>query len=264
MVKWDANDYSRHSAAQQQWASELIAKLSLTGKERVLDIGCGDGKITAAIAELLPDGLVVGTDISPEMISFAQQAFPRASHSNLSFAVMDASRMDYHEQFDVVFSNAALHWIVDHKPVIRGIANALVVGGRCLLQMGGKGNAQHIIETIKSGYCHQCWGKYFEDMEFPYGWYATEDYEPWLIQTGMKPIRVQLLHRDMTQQGAVGLASWIRTTWLPYTQRLPEEQRDEFVNAVVETYLRSYPLDEQGTAHVAMVRLEVEAVKPAS
>ena len=77
----------------------------------------------------------------------------------------------------------------------------------------------------------------------------------------MKPERVELLPKDMKLQGRDGLTGWIRTTWLPYTQRLPIDLRDLFVMEMADRYLESYPLDEAGVAHLKMVRLEVQANK---
>ena len=111
---WNAADYHTSSPAQYLWAQELIAKLGLSGNERVLDIGCGDGKVTAEISRHLPGGNVTGVDNSPEMIRFACDHFPWTEYRNLSFVSMDARGLSYLEEFDVVFSNAALHWITDH------------------------------------------------------------------------------------------------------------------------------------------------------
>ena len=74
--KWDALDYAKSSSAQQQWARELIGKLQLKGDETLLDIGCGDGKVTAEIAACLPMGSVLGVDSSAEMIALAQSQYP--------------------------------------------------------------------------------------------------------------------------------------------------------------------------------------------
>lgn len=141
---WDAADYAQSSFPQKQWAGELISKMHLTGRERVLDIGCGDGRISAALAVCVPDGSVTGCDCSPEMICFARGQFPARKYPNLSFVEGDATDLRFPEQFDVVFSNAALHWIYDHGPVLAGISRALVSGGRMIVQMGGKGNAAGI------------------------------------------------------------------------------------------------------------------------
>ena len=262
MVKWDAADYSKNSAAQQSWANELIGKLALVGGERVLDIGCGDGKITAEIARLARGGRVVGVDKSEEMIRFASEAFSQDEFPNLSFRVMDASALDFDSDFDIIFSNATLHWVLDHGPVMRGVARALRPGGRCLLQMAGKGNASAFFDSVlASGPVVERWGHHWAGVQFPYGFYSPEEYRPWVEAAGLRPIRIELFPRDMTQEGIEGLAGWMRTTWLPYTHRIPEDEREEFVREAVERYVSMHPLDEDGLAHVAMSRLEVEAVK---
>jgi len=259
--QWNASDYAKNSFQQQQWARELIGKLNLRGNERLLDIGCGDGKITAEIASCLPGGQVVGIDNSNEMINLAKGRYSSQTYSNLHFQVEDASRLPFYDEFDVVFSNAALHWVVDHLPVLQGIARGLKCGGKILLQMGGKGNAADVISIIDGMIQSKEWSMYFDGFGFPYGFYGPDDYQVWLNNVGLKPIRVELIPKDMVHQGRIGLSSWIRTTWLPYTQRLPESRRKDFIGEFVDTYMREFPEDDQGFVHVRMMRLEVEAVK---
>ncbi len=98
-------------------------------------------------------------------------------------------------------------------------------------------------------------------MTFPYGFYAPDEYIPWLREAGLAPVRVELLPRDITQPGTDGLAGWLRTTWLPFIERIPVNERDDFIAESAAAYLARYPLDDHGLAHVPMVRLEVEAVK---
>lgn len=264
MIKWDAVDYSRNSSAQLAWARELIGKLELSGSERVLDIGCGDGKVTAEIARMVPGGIVVGIDKSEDMIGLASASFPGDEWPNLSFARGDASRLGFCEDFDVVFSNATLHWVVDHAPILRGVARALKPRGRALLQMGGRGNAAGILGVVEEFCVSGRWAKYFAGITNPYGFYGPEEYSQWLSHAGLRTVRVELIRKDMAQQGKEGLAGWFRTTWLPYTQCVPEHLRDEFVGEVVERYIERHPADKDGTVHVQMVRLEVEAVRQAS
>ena len=112
---WNAADYAANSAVQQTWARELIARLNLRGDEHVLDVGCGDGKVTAEIARAVPRGSVSGVDASAEMIAFARKTFPPAKIPNLKFQICDARKIRFRAtQFDLVFSNAALHWVDDH------------------------------------------------------------------------------------------------------------------------------------------------------
>ena len=190
--QWDAGDYAGHSQAQLGWAKELIIKLQLVGTESLLDIGCGDGKITAEIAGYLKDGRVVGIDNSEEMLALAGEKFPPGTYPNLSFRKQDVRALSYSEEFDVVFSNAALHWVIDHKPVLKGIYQSLKSGGSVIVQAGGKGNASQVVEVIDDVMKRNKWEPYFENFVFPYGFYSPEEYEPWLKNAGFDVITLEL------------------------------------------------------------------------
>jgi trans-aconitate 2-methyltransferase len=258
---WDAKDYAEHSLTQQTWARELISKLKLNGYESMLDIGCGDGKITAEIAGHLPHGAVVGVDSSKEMIELSRENFTRDKYPNLSFQVADARELAFHEQFDIVFSNAALHWIKDHRPVIAGIQKGLKPGGRALLQMGGKGNAEEILSILEEMMPEKEWSRYFSNFAFSYGFYNSEEYTIWISEAGLHPVRVELIPKVMSYDKRDGLTGWVRTTWLPYLEQLPEQRREEFITQLIDKYIDRHPTDNEGKIHVNMMRLEVEALK---
>ena len=259
---WDAKDYAKNSHNQLQWAKELIPKLKLKENEALLDIGCGDGKITVELAKNLPKGRAVGIDSSAQMIQLAQNNFPKQNYPNLDFQLIDARKLAFKNEFDVVFSNAVLHWIVDQKPVLQGVRRSLKPGGRLLFQMGGKGNAQTIISLLSDLLAENPWKQFFRGFKFPYGFFNAEEYRDFLFEAELKPLRVELISKDMKHAGVEGLAGWIRTTWLPYTERLPAEKRDLFVEEIMRRYLKNHPADADGTVHLGMVRLEVEATKP--
>ncbi len=260
---WNAEDCKRHSKGQQKWARELIARLKLKGTEDILDIGCGDGKVTAEIASYVPNGSVVGIDNSTSMIEIAKENCPTGKHPNLSFILMGATSLSFHEQFDIVFSNASLHWVKNHRPVLEGLYRSLKPKGRVVLEMGGKGNAEDVVSVLRDLQQSQVWRQYFSDFEFPYGFHGSYEYSQWLKESSLEPERVELIQKDMEHDGESGLAGWIRTTWMPFTERIPEDQRDQFINELVSAYIQQVPLDTKGKAHVAMVRLEVEAIKNA-
>ena len=261
MYQWNAEEYQASSANQKEWAIELLSKLDLKESDRVLDIGCGDGEITALIAQKVPRGCAVGIDSSSDMVELARNRFPPEEYPNLSFLLRDATAIDFPEGFDAVFSNACLHWVKDHVAVLEGIRRALKPCGRMLLQMGGRGNAAPILQTLDRIIKEDTWSRFFQDLSFPYAFYGPEEYRQWLEDLGFRIVRVELLPKDMIHEGKKELAAWIRTTWLPYTQRVPELLRDEFVLEVVDRYSREYPPDGYGSIHVSMVRLEVEAEK---
>ena len=260
-AKWNAADYAANSAVQQTWARELIARLSLRGDEHILDVGCGDGKVTAELARAVPRGCVTGTDASEEMIAFATAAFPRQKKSNLKFQVMDARHLAFAGQFDLVFSNAALHWVDDHQAILRGASAALKSGGRLVVSGGGKGNAHDVFLALRPEMRLKKWREFFRRMPSPYHFYAPADYEKWLPKSGFKIQKVLLAPKDAPYAGAAGFATWLRTTWIPYAQRVPENLREEFIAAVTSRFLAKHPPDPSGQVRVRMVRLEIDAIK---
>lgn len=261
MYKWNAGDYQKNSSIQLKWGRELIKKLQLSGSEYVLDLGCGDGKITAEIAAVVKNGKATGIDSSPGMISLACQTFRAADYLNLRFVLMDMRELNFTDEYDVVFSNAALHWVSDHQSVLRGISRSLRKHGRMLLQMGGRGNVADMMSVVISITRQPRWYNYFKEFVPPYSFYGVEEYNEWLPEAGLKPQRVELLGKDLVQQGKDGLTAWFRTTWHPFIQLLPEIEQQEFINQAIDTFMAAHPPDASGTVHLAAVRLEVEAEK---
>ena len=256
---WDARDYAANSSAQAQWAGELIAKLHLRGDESVLDVGSGDGRITAELARRVPGGSVLGIDSSREMVALAGGSFPRDHHPTLEFREMDAARIELPDRFDVAFSSATLHWVSDHEAVLGGVRACLHTGGRLLFQMGGRGNARDVSAAMEEVTRSSRWSKWFQGFRSPYSFHGPEQYEAWLPAHGFRARRVELIPKDMDHDGIGGLRGWLRTTWFPYSNRVPAADREAFWDEVLATYLAAFPIDFAGRTHVAMVRLEVEA-----
>jgi trans-aconitate 2-methyltransferase len=254
---WNPEDYARHSDGQMQWARELRSRLVLRGDEAILDVGCGDGRITADFASALPAGRVVGIDSSEEMIAYAARTY--RDIPNLSFICQDARTFAVGQGFDVVFSNATLHWFADHRSFLHAAQRALRPDGRLMISCGGKGNAADMVRVFSELAESARWRSYFGDFRAPYFFYGTDDYEPWLREAGFAIDRLELVPKDMVHKDADGLAGWIRTTWMTLTDYIPEDQRDEFIHDIVRNYLKRFPPDAAGLTHVHMVRLEVEA-----
>jgi trans-aconitate 2-methyltransferase len=139
MTEWNAAEYSRRSSLQEAMAQEVLALLDLKGAERILDVGCGDGKITAEIASRAPRGSVVGVDPSRDMISFAQGHFGPATRPNLRFEVADARCLPFKDEFELVVSFNSLHWVPEQDVALGSIHSALISGGRAQLRLVAKG-----------------------------------------------------------------------------------------------------------------------------
>ncbi len=260
MYTWDPSIYERSSSAQYQWAIDALSELEIRGDERILDIGCGDGKITAYISQLVPDSYVTGIDISDEMIAFAKHRHPEDIFKNLRFRRGDALQLDFNEEFDIVLSFACLHWVQDHITVLRGIRKSLVPGGKTLLQCGGRGNAAQLLDVTSEVIEEEPFAPYFENFAFPYFFYTPEDYDEWLEAAGLHKISVKLIPKDMIQKEPRDLEAFIRATWLPYLKRLPHDLQPQLVKEIARRYIERYPANDQGI-HVRMVRLQALAEK---
>lgn len=231
------------------------------GDERVLDVGCGDGRLTAELARRVPRGAVLGIDSSAEMIAHASNAHPPSRFPNLMFLQMDACSIELTREHDLVFSNAALHWVPDHQSFLRGAAGALRPGGRLVVSCGGKGNAGEVFAALKAEMRMPSWRGFFKRLEKAYYFHSDTEYRRWLPAAGFDPGRIQLVPKDAVHESVEAFAGWLRTTWMPYTQRVPEGRRGEFISAVVRRYLEKHPADSSGAVRVRMVRLELEAVR---
>ncbi|MDD5093251.1 MAG: methyltransferase domain-containing protein [Dehalococcoidia bacterium] len=258
-MDWNPEDYARNSGAQLAWAREFISRLNLAGNEALLDVGCGDGKVTAEFATVVPQGFVLGIDSSSAFIDYARLHYPPSLYPNLQFEQMDARELAHTRRFDVIFSNATLHWVEDHRAFLLGCARLLKPQGRLIISCGGQGNAADVFAVIDELIREPRWAPHFEDFSFPYFFYSPSKYERWLTEAGFHPMRLELVEKDMTHHGREGLAGWIRTTWMPYTHRVPADKREKFIFECVDGYLKKHPVDKLWCSHVKMVRLEVEA-----
>jgi trans-aconitate methyltransferase len=256
---WNAEDYAKNSQCQLQLGEELIEKLSLTGSESLLDIGCGDGKISAKLSKILKKGEVVGIDASENMINLASKEFSNDKFQNLTFYRMDAEEINFSKKFDIAFSNACLHWVKDHGGVLRKVHACLKPKSRILFQMGGRGNVYEVLNAVKLVINKSDWSKYFDNFVTPYYFYDIKDYEIWLSENNFKPLRLELTKKNIKHAGEESFKGWLRTTWFPFTDCLPETLRETFLDEVSESYKIDHPTDESGNINVKMVRLEVEA-----
>jgi len=157
---WNPEDYAKNSDAQLKWAQDLRQKLNFQGDESVLDVGCGDGKITADFSAALPKGQVVGVDSSPAMIAYATRTYVASQYPNLAFDCVDARSLNFDREFDLCFSNATLHWVDDHQSFLDGAIRALRSGGRLVTSCGGEGNALDVLQVFSTLVSSESWKDY--------------------------------------------------------------------------------------------------------
>lgn len=263
MQQWNPSDYEKNSSAQEKAALAVLSKLDLKGDEHILDIGCGDGKITLQMAAMVPHGQVLGIDSSKEMIAFARNRIPSSPYPNLSFETGDALNLNYNNEFDLITSFACLHWVKDHLAVLKGIERSLKPGGRMIIQCSGRsdGAEGNIFDLTRAVIRSEMWSRYFRGYSNPHGIYGPEEYHAWLDQAGLEELKADLTIKDLVLPGRAGLEGFIRTTWLSVTERIPEEMRPQFIREISDRYLERHPLKDR-LAYVGMGVLEVAARRP--
>jgi len=261
--KWDPVDYHEHSYPQYAFALGLLERLRLNGDERVLDVGCGDGKVTAELATRVPHGSVLGIDASPNMLAFAQAMFPTSAHPNLSFRYGDAAQLAFHREFDVVVAFASLHWVKDLRNALRGIKDSLAPGGRFAAQLVAKKYATAEIKSPlhrarREVMGRPAWRTYFEGFEQRRA-YSAEEYERLLSDAGFVLRRFTFVTEEAIHPDADALKGYARSTWHRYTDRIPAQKRDALLNEVVQRCIELSPADRSGLIRVRASMLEVEA-----
>lgn len=240
MTEWNANDYYKQSSLQQVMAQEQLNLLTLAGTERILDVGCGDGKITAAIAAKVPGGSVVGVDPSQDMIAFAIKHFGSVAHVNLRFEVADARRLPFREEFDLVVSFNALHWVPEQKPALEGIRAALKPGGRAVLRQVSEGARKSLEDVIEEVFQEAPWIGHFGNQKRsrPYVHFTPEAYRSLAEQCGLRVERLDMKDEAWDFKTREAFVAFARVTFVEWTRFFPEESCLEFITAVLDRYQR--------------------------
>ncbi len=248
-MQWDAQRYVSEAGFVPAMARDLIDVLAPRAGERILDLGCGDGALTALLAAA--GARVLGIDSSPEQIGIAVGR-------GLDALVMDAGKLPFEAQFEAVFSNAALHWMLDADVVARGIFRSLKPGGRLVAEMGGAGNVASIVAALEAALRRR------DINPAPLNpWYfPTPAQHAGLLEGAGFSVR-QLQYFKRPTPFARDVGDWLSLMAVPFLGVLPAGMaRKQLVDEVRET-LQPTLLDPDGVWQLDYVRLRFVAEKPA-
>jgi trans-aconitate 2-methyltransferase len=238
MTEWDAKAYSERNALQKWLADSHLAQLPRDGTERVLDIGCGDGKISAEIARRLPSGSVLGVDPSTRMVAFAKAHFAGPEHPNLAFAVGDAAALPYRGEFDLIVSFNALHWVRDQGAALRGIRDALKPTGRAFLEFVPQGPRQSIEDVIEETCRAERWARYFVNHTAPYVHLTPEQFGELASANGLRIERLERELKTWDFRSRQAFADWAAVGCVAWTDRISQHERPAFIDDVLDRYGR--------------------------
>jgi len=249
--RWSSADYARNAAFVPALGEAVLRLLAPQPGELILDLGCGDGALTERIVEAGAN--VIGIDSSEEMVEAARAR-------GIDAFVADAEAMDVGRfgQFDAVFSNAALHWMVDADAVASGVFKALKAGGRFVGEMGGEGN----LATLRGALRDELTGRGYAMPEKDPAWYAgVEEFTRLYCVAGFSEVRAELIARPTPLPG--GIADWVKTfrAGVMDLAMVPEWERDD-IAAAIEARVAPALRTADGTCCADYVRLRFAMRRP--
>lgn len=255
---WNGEDYAKNSSSQKEAASDLLKHVSIKGDERILDVGCGDGKITAEIAQKYPGTILEGIDISTSMIEFARTKFPTETIPNLQFRLLNGQDLDYPGNIDLILSFTALQWIPSHSQFLDRAHASLKTGGILAISMPLE-PPKALDQAVQEIMAQPEWAPYFKDFSTGWNFVNQQEYKQLLTEKGFVTTRYAIvLQKDVfpSRQAFEGFLTQI----FPYLRPLPSDLKKPFLTLVIDRFLEleSFP---RGEVHWKFPRLEVIATK---
>lgn len=255
--EFDGKRYQDSSAHQKEWGARLIGEFDLCGKERILDLGCGDGALTARLAELVPSGEVIGIDASQGMIDTARQHEAR----NLRFLLMDINKMPFSWEFDLLFSNATLHWILDHRSLLEKAHRALRAGGALRFNFAGEGNCSRFFTVIREAMARPEFSRCFSDFQWPWYMPTVEEYQRLMVHSPFREVRVWGENADRFFPDEEAMIKWVdQPSLVPFLACVNQADKADFRRFVVKGMIAA-TRQEDGRCFETFRRINVSAGK---
>lgn len=242
---WDAQHYQDQHSYVWRLGASVIELLQPRAGEKILDVGCGTGQLTAEIAD--SGALIVGLDNSEEMLRHARQNYPA-----VSFVLADASSFRFAEPFDAIFSNAALHWVKNAESAVESIARALRPGGRFVAEFGGRGN----IASVQSAF-RAVFGR-VADERSPWLFPSVGEYSTLLERYGLEMRQASLFERPIMLEGANAMEDWLRMFCGNYFRELAGDRVEEMMPALIAHLRPAHFRDGVWTIDYRRLRLLAE------
>jgi trans-aconitate 2-methyltransferase len=240
---------------QLVWGLRVLERLPLAGDERVLDAGCGSGRLTARLAGRLPRGRVLAVDLSANMVRAARRELAPLP---CDVVQADLARLPVRAAVDAVFSAATFHWVLDHDALFASLRAALRPGGRLVAQCGGAGNLDVVHERAHALMGERDFAPHFRAWREPWRFEAPDPTAARLERAGFGSVRCWLEPAPTPFESRERYAAYVRAIILrPHLARLPDEAlRDAFVDRITDVAERDDP-----PLVLDYVRLNIDAAR---
>lgn len=231
--EWNAAAYHQVSAPQTAWGQRVLARLTLRGDERVVDAGCGSGRLTASLAERLPRGHVVALDRSWNMLVVARTNLRPAFGRRVSFVQAALPDLPMTGWADVVFSTATFHWVADHPALFASLHRALAPGGRLHAQCGGGPNLAEAHALAEEVMLEPRFAPFFAGWTSVWQFASADETSVRLVQAGFVDVDAHLEEAPTTLASADDYKAFVTTViYHPHLARLPAALHAAFIDAV--------------------------------
>ncbi|MGC2194755.1 MAG: methyltransferase domain-containing protein [Terriglobales bacterium] len=222
--EWNATLYHQISAPQVSWGKKVLARVSLRGDERLLDAGCGTGRLTRDLLEALPQGHVIALDVSRNMIDAARAYLDPDFGSRVEFICCDLLDLPFEQEFDGIFSTASFHWVLDHERLFRNLYRALRPGGWLCAQCGGGKNLARLLARVDRLVASPAYADYFAGYQWPWEYSDAETAATRLRRAGFEQIETSLEEAPTTFPSAAEFQLFVESVILRnHLQRIPDD-----------------------------------------
>jgi trans-aconitate 2-methyltransferase len=229
--EWDATAYHRLSGPQVSWGKKVLSSLKLRGNELLMDAGCGTGRLTTELLQGLPDGRVVGVDVSQNMLAAARDYLRSQFGNRVHFVVADLQDLPFERAFDGIFSTAAFHWVPDHSRLFGSLFCALRPGGWLRAQCGGGPNLARISQRTETLMAAPKYARFFVNFRYPWVFNDADTAAGLLRQAGFVEVETGLEPALTVLENSEGYSEFLRTAILRrHLEEIPDPAlRAEFV-----------------------------------
>ena len=254
---FDGDKYLKASKHQKEWGQKLISEFRFIGNESILDLGCGDGVLTKIIADRVPNGNILGIDASEGMINKAKEL----KQDNLDFQLLDINDINFEDKFNIIISNATLHWVLDHKRLIKNCHTALKESGVVRFNFAGDGNCSNLITVIRDVMSNEEYKGYFADFKWPWYMPIINDYRQLLTINNFREINIWDENADRYFKDVDKMIRWIdQPAIVPFITRINDSEKGSFRKAVIDKMV-SITREEDGRCFETFRRINVYGKK---